>query len=98
MVYSVRMITRVELSARAKKDLRGLPKHIVGALRRWVDAVEHEGLEAVRKVPGYHDEPLGGDRKGQRSIRLNQAYRAFYVIKKNSVVAVEVIEVNKHEY
>ena len=63
------MITKVELSARAKKDLRGLPQHVVGALRRWVDAVEHEGLEAVRRVPGYHDEPLGGDRKGQRSIR-----------------------------
>jgi proteic killer suppression protein len=92
------MITKVELSARAKKGLRGLPQHVVGALRRWVDAVEHEGLEAVRKVPGYHDEPLGGDRKGQRSIRLSRAYRAFYVIKKESVVAVEVIEVNKHDY
>jgi proteic killer suppression protein len=92
------MITKVELSARAKKDLRGLPQHIAGALRRWVDAVEHEGLEVVRKVPGYHDEPLGGEHKGQRSILLSRAYRAFYVIRKGSVVAVEVIEVNKHEY
>jgi proteic killer suppression protein len=92
------MITKVELSARAKKDLRKLPQPIVAALRRWVDAVEHEGLEAVRKVPGYHDEPLGGDRKGQRSIRLSRAYRAFYVISKGSVVAVQVIEVNKHDY
>jgi proteic killer suppression protein len=92
------MITKVELSARAKKDLRRLPQHIVGALRRWADAVEHEGLEAVRKVPGFHDEPLGGDRKGQRSIRLSRAYRAFYMIKNGSVVAVEVIEANKHEY
>ena len=92
------MITKVELSARAKKDLRGLPQHIVGALRRWVDAVEHSGLETVRKVPGYHDEPLGGDRTGQRSIRLSRAYRAFYVVKRGAVVAVEVIEVNKHDY
>jgi hypothetical protein len=44
--------------------------------------MEHEGLEAVQKVPGYRDAPLGGDRNGQRSIRLSRAYRAFYVIKK----------------
>lgn len=92
------MITAVELSARARKDVRRLPQHVVKALRRWVDAVEHEGLEEVRKVPGYHDEPLGGERKGQRSVRLSRAYRAFYVIRKGAVVFVEVIEVNKHEY
>jgi proteic killer suppression protein len=91
------MITRVELSVRAKEDLRGLPQHIGRALRRWVDAVEHEGLEAVRKVPGYHDEPLGGGRKvNARSGK--PVVSGVYVIKKQSVVAVEVIEVNKHEY
>ena len=29
---------------------------------------------------GFHDEPLRGQRHGQRSIRLNRAYRAIYVI------------------
>jgi len=29
---------------------------------------------------------------------LSRAYRAFYVIKKGAVVAVEVIEVNEHDY
>ncbi len=38
------------------------------------------GLSEVRKVPGYHDEPLKGQRKGQRSIRLSRSYRAIYVI------------------
>jgi hypothetical protein len=34
----------------------------------WVDDVEERGLEEVRKIPGWHDEPLKGERKGQRSI------------------------------
>lgn len=45
----------------------------------WVQSVELVGLEEVRKVAGFHDEALKGNRKGQRSIRLNRAYRAIYV-------------------
>lgn len=92
------MIKTVQISKRATRDLRRLPQHIIQARRRWVDAVEDEGLEEVRKARGHHDEALGGERTGQRSIRLSRAYRAFYVVKKNAVVFVEVIEVNKHEY
>ena len=62
-------------------------------------SVEAIGLEEVRKVPGFHDEPLKGDRKGQRSIRLNRAYRAIYVANKGGTVEfVSVEEVNKHDY
>ena len=39
-----------------------------------------------------------GKRKGQRSIRLNRAYRAFYVVSKGAAEFVSVEEVNKHEY
>jgi len=42
----------------------------------WVAAVELDGVEEVRKAPGYHDEPLKGSRAGQRSIRLSRSYRA----------------------
>jgi len=50
-------------------------------------------------MPGLHDEPLKEDRQGQRSIRLNRAYRAIYVERdEGEVELVEVIEVNKHEY
>jgi hypothetical protein len=45
-----------------------------------------------------HDEPLKGDRKGQRSIRLNQAYRAIYVVVSGAAQFVRVEEVNKHRY
>ena len=48
---------------------------------------------------GFHDEPLKGKRQGQRSVRLNRAYRAIYVEHETGEVElIEVLEVNKHEY
>ena len=53
----------------------------------------------MRKTPGYHDEPLRGERQGQRSIRLSRAYRAIYIIKNDREIEfVSVEEVSKHEY
>ena len=54
-------------------------------------------------MPGYHDEPLRGNRQGQRSIRLNIVYRAIYIIStdetaKEVIQFVLVEEVNKHGY
>jgi proteic killer suppression protein len=52
-----------------------------------------------RKIKSYHDEPLKGTRKGQRSIRLNKAYRAIYIEKNNGTLEfIEVQEVSKHDY
>ena len=82
---------------KVKKQLRKLPRHIVDKLQFWVTEVESKGVEEVRKQPGWHDEPLKGDRAGQRSIRLSKGYRAFYEIVNNETV-VSVIEVNKHDY
>lgn len=92
------MITAVVITKAAEKDLRKVPRHVQVNFFAWVDAVTHEGLEAVRKVPGYHDEPLAGDRVGQRSIRLSKGYRAFYKIEGTTAKLVRVIEINKHEY
>jgi proteic killer suppression protein len=92
------MIFRVEITRLAEKQLRKLPRHIVDNLMIWVAAVEHDGLESVRKVPGYHDEPLRGKRSGQRSIRLSRAYRSIYEIKEGAARFVSVEEVSKHEY
>ena len=92
-------IKLVILSKAAKKDLRKVPFYIADKLETWVDAVERDGLEEIRKIPGYHDEPLKGDRVGQRSIRLNKAYRAIYVESPSKeIMIVSVIEVNKHDY
>jgi proteic killer suppression protein len=68
-------------------------------LQSWIEAIGISGLREVMKLKGYHDEPLKGNRKGQRSIRLSKAYRAIYVIDINGAVHfIEIIEVNKHVY
>jgi len=90
-------VTRIEFTRRAYKELATLPAHIVGKLKAWVAAVELVGLAEVRKRPGLHDEPLKGDRQGQRSVRLSLAYRAIYVESDGQVV-ITVIEVSKHDY
>jgi toxin HigB-1 len=89
----------IELTKNAQKDLIKVPSFIRDKLLLWVDAVERLGINKVRKVPGFHDEPLKGNRKGQRSIRLNKAYRAIYTEDDyKEVHIISIIEVNKHEY
>jgi proteic killer suppression protein len=93
------MLTDVRITKRALKDLAQVPRYLADKLQGWVDAVRERGLEEVRKVAGYHDEPLKGRRTGQRSIRLSRAYRAIYKIGREpggSYVSIE--EVGKHDY
>lgn len=93
------MINTVVIAERAKKELRKVPDHIRRKFQSWVQGVEQFGLETMRKVPGYHDEPLRGDRQGQRSIRLSRAYRGIYSIRWDGMVEFALVEeVNKHEY
>lgn len=92
-------IFNVVLSRKAKRDLRKLPTRIAEKLAYWIEAVSMGGHSEVKRIPGFHDEPLKGKRKGQYSIRLSKAYRAIYIIDDTgSVHFLEVIEVNKHEY
>lgn len=92
-------IFEVKLSRKAEDDLIKIPGHIVFKLQVWIDGIKNEGLREMRKRPGFHDEPLKGKRKGQRSIRLNKAYRAIYEIDTTGTIHfIEVVEVNKHEY
>jgi toxin HigB-1 len=76
------------------------PKQVALKLHAWVESVGVNGLYETRKISSYHDEPVKGkERRGQRSIRLNKSWRAFYKIDiTGSVHFVEIIEVNKHEY
>ena len=92
-------IYNVRISKQAKRNLKKIPWYLVLKLESWVNAVGLHGLHEVRKVSGYRDELLKGDRAGQRSIRLNKAYRAIYVVDNDeSINFVEIIEVTKHEY
>ena len=92
-------IFTVVINKKAKDNLRTVPIHVARKLVAWIDSVAHDGLLVVRKIPGFHDEPLEGDRKGQRSIRLSKAYRAIYVVGNNGNIEIaEIIEVHKHDY
>lgn len=63
----------VNISKKAIQQITKLPNYMQFKLQVWIDAVKIEGLREVRKLSDYHDEPLKGNRKGQRSIRLNKA-------------------------
>ncbi len=92
------MIYKVVISRNVHKQINKVPRNVVAKLMLWVDSVEKDGLEVVRKIPGFHDEPLKGTRKGQRSIRLNRAYRAIYSVGGNKIEFVYIKEVGKHGY
>lgn len=89
----------VKISKKAQKEIVKIPENLQKKLYFWVRTVSEFGLLKIRQSKGFHDEPLKGDRKGQRSIRLYKAYRAIYIEKSDRQVEfVEIIEVNKHEY
>lgn len=89
----------VRLSEKAENDLKQVPVHVAFKLQTWISGIKMHGLREIKKIPGYHDELLKGQRVGQRSIRLNRAYRAIYIKNMNGVIEfIEVTEVNKHEY
>lgn len=92
------MIYKVVLSKRAEKDLKKIPSYIADRFFKWFDMVDFYGLEESRKIKSYHDEPLKGLRKGQRSIRLSKSYRAIYMVKEDGVNFCEIQEVHKHDY
>lgn len=93
------MISVIQITKHALKDLKRTPLHIQEKFRAWLVAVDKVGLDETRKRPGWHDEPLIGDRKEQRSIRLNKQWRAIYVLKSNGQIEfIEVREVTPHEY
>ena len=85
--------------SRVQKKYWKLPPAIQDKILRWQREVVRYGLHQVRKKPGYHDEPLQGERFGQRSIRLNRSWRLIYEIQKNDEIKIiQVVEINKHEY
>ncbi len=89
----------VEITKFAGKQAQRLPRAILEAFVVWIDLVEEFGLPRVRQSKGYHDEPLKGHRKGQRSVRLNRSYRVIYEEEDSGdIVVVAVQEVNKHDY
>lgn len=90
---------QIIISKKAQKQLLILPEHIHRKFLYWLDLLKTIGLRKSRLYKGFHDEPLSGNRLGDRSVRLSKGYRVFYrEISGDEFVIIEVIEVNKHEY
>jgi proteic killer suppression protein len=49
-------------------------------------------LDDLRAFPGNHLEALGGDRRGQHSIRVNDQYRVCFVWRDGDARQVEVVD------
>jgi len=62
--YYIVDIKTVNISKNALKDLKKVPRPILDKFQSWIEAIEIEGLREVRKLPGFHDEPLLGKKKG----------------------------------
>ncbi|HUB28029.1 MAG TPA: hypothetical protein VL992_21565 [Tepidisphaeraceae bacterium] len=93
------MINRVEVSKRAERSLGRVPRQVAAKFFYWLRQIEEHGLEAVTKIPGYHDEPLKGKLRGYvRSVRMALGYRAYYRVGGTGVKFVLVEEVNRHDY
>ncbi|MDP2156216.1 MAG: type II toxin-antitoxin system mRNA interferase toxin, RelE/StbE family, partial [Nitrospirota bacterium] len=63
----------------------------------WKNIVFRHGPDKLREFPGFHDEKLKGERKGQRSSRLSEQYRLIYEIERD-IVTVMVVEITPHKY
>ena len=93
------METFVYLGRSAQKDLKKIPKHILVLFDLWIEIIETSGTSEMRKIKGYRDHALKGDRKGQRSSSLSRSWRIIYTENRSTnEIIVEVLEVNHHEY
>lgn len=62
------------------------------AQRKLVQLHAAHRLDDLRAFPGNHLEALGGDRRGQHSIRINDQYRICFVWKDGDAGQVEVVD------
>jgi plasmid maintenance system killer protein len=82
---------------RLDKIISKLPPQVVKKYELWKDIVFRHGPSKLKEFPGFNDEGLKGDRKGQRSSRLNIQYRVIYEIE-HETITVYVVEIAPHNY
>lgn len=91
------MPTHVTYTKKFLKQLKEVPLGIRKKAEVWIFSVELVGLRQTAQQKSLHDEPLQGQRWGQRSIRLSKSYRLIYRIIRDEV-HIELLEVHKHDY
>ncbi len=80
-----------------KKACQKAPEAVVKNYELWKDLVFRHGPEKLREFPGFRDEALHGQRRGQRSSRLSSQYRVIYAVERR-IVTVFVLEITPHDY
>lgn len=90
----------VVMTKLAQKQITRLPIELLEVVQKWILTVEEIGLENTRKHggKGLHDEPLKGQLKGLRSIRLNRSWRLYYKEINGATKIVSIERVDKHLY
>ena len=74
-----------------------LPAQVLKKYEIWKDIVFRHGPEKLKEFPGFNDEKLRGERKGQRASRLNIQYRVIYCVEEADMT-VRVLAITPHEY
>jgi proteic killer suppression protein len=62
------------------------------ALRKLRQLEASQSLDDLKNPPGNRLENLGGDRKGQKSIRINNQWRICFVWRNNEAHDVEIVD------
>jgi toxin HigB-1 len=74
-------------------EARGLPREIQNTARRKLKIIDAApSIESLRVPPGNRLEVLKGDRKGQRSIRINDQWRICLRWKDGNAFDVEIAD------
>jgi len=91
---------KVVIAKIAQKQIVKIPQELIEVIQKWILTVETIGIENTRKQggKGLHDEPLKGELKGLRSIRLNRAWRLYYKEIDGIPKIISIERVDKHEY
>ena len=79
------------------RKCKKLPLNVLKKYELWKNIVFRHGPDKLREFPGFNDEKLKGERRGQRSSRLSLQYRVIYKVEKD-IVTVFVLEITPHEY
>ena len=87
---------KIQFTHLAQKQFKKCPHEIQAKIVDWIQRVTQLGLLPVRLTKSYHDEPLKGQRKNQRSIRLNKQWRLIYQETTGEIIDIQ--EITPHDY
>lgn len=87
----------IKENKRIEKVFNKLPHSVKEKYQLWKSLVRYNGPKVLKQFPGFHDEKLKGDHKGQRSSRLSLKYRVIYEVEER-IITVYILEITPHKY